>query len=262
MSGFSAEWLALREPADRAARNSTPLPEIAADPIQIVDLGAGTGSNLRYLGPRLRAAQHWTLADRDVDLLAGITLPHISRLLSVNTLTLDLFTELHCLPLRGVHLVTASALFDLVSRDWIERLAALCRDAEVPACLFALNFDGRIAWVPEESEDGWIAELFRNHMVRDKGVGIATGPHSPQVIAGVFGAIGYRVYSSESPWHLGPQESALQEALLDGYERVAAEMAPDKADMIADWARRRRDHVIAQSSRLSVGHQDVLLQQR
>jgi hypothetical protein len=261
MSEFSAEWLALREPADAAAREQSPLPPIAADPINIVDLGAGTGSNLRYLGPRLQAAQHWTLADRDMALLQAVTLPKTSRSLSAQTLQLDLFTELHCLRLSGVHLVTASALFDLVSREWILRLAALCRGAEVPACLFALNFNGELAWAPEEPEDAWIAELFRNHMARDKGFGIATGAGSAHVLSEVFGSMGYRSQRTESPWRLGPAESALQEALLGSYQLVAVEMSPAKGDTIADWARRRRRHIAARESRLTVGHQDVVLQQ-
>jgi hypothetical protein len=58
MSGFSAEWLALREPVDAASRN----PElIAADRLatararflSVLDLGSGTGANFRFLAPLL-----------------------------------------------------------------------------------------------------------------------------------------------------------------------------------------------------------------
>jgi hypothetical protein len=58
MSGFSAEWLALREPYDRRARNSGVVEAVLAalDPssVKIVDLACGTGSTFRALSPTSR----------------------------------------------------------------------------------------------------------------------------------------------------------------------------------------------------------------
>src|ERR1700752_3888106 len=67
-------WLALREPADAAARS----PELAerlrrvlpsAGRHVIHDLGCGTGAMGRWLAPRLPGPQHWILHDRDAGLL-------------------------------------------------------------------------------------------------------------------------------------------------------------------------------------------------
>src|SRR6185503_17285202 len=73
------DWLALREPADAAARD----PELAAllaarlsrhpgehDPLVIRDLGCGSGSLGRWLAPQLPGPQTWVLHDRDATLLA------------------------------------------------------------------------------------------------------------------------------------------------------------------------------------------------
>ena len=67
MSGFSAAWLALREPADVAARSSEVTAKVLMSlvdrtPLRGVDLGSGTGSNIRYLLPRLPACD-WRLVD-------------------------------------------------------------------------------------------------------------------------------------------------------------------------------------------------------
>ena len=75
MSGFSAEWLALREPLDVRARNREVLDAVAAafpgqTALSIVDLGSGTGSTLRALGARLPKSQKWKLVDNDPVLLA------------------------------------------------------------------------------------------------------------------------------------------------------------------------------------------------
>jgi len=52
VSGFSAEWLSLREPYDARARNRTVLDAVAAmvagrTSVAVVDLACGTGATLR-----------------------------------------------------------------------------------------------------------------------------------------------------------------------------------------------------------------------
>ncbi|HKH34927.1 MAG TPA: hypothetical protein VKA80_12340, partial [Beijerinckiaceae bacterium] len=64
MSGFSADWLALREPADHRARNRELLAQLRArfagqEAVTVVDLGSGTGSNLRACAPQLAPRQRW-----------------------------------------------------------------------------------------------------------------------------------------------------------------------------------------------------------
>ena len=76
MTGFSADWLALREPADRRARNSGLLAALVARlagrrEVAVIDLGCGTGSNLRACAPQLPARQEWRLVDLDPALLAA-----------------------------------------------------------------------------------------------------------------------------------------------------------------------------------------------
>ena len=75
MSGFSSEWLALREPLDLRARNRDVLDAVAAafrgrQALSIVDLGSGTGSTVRALSARLPTSQAWRLVDNDSILLA------------------------------------------------------------------------------------------------------------------------------------------------------------------------------------------------
>ena len=77
MGDFTADWLALREPADAVARSSR-LTQAIADALgdgrvlNVLDLATGTGSNVRYLAERLPASQRWLLVDRDVALLKEI----------------------------------------------------------------------------------------------------------------------------------------------------------------------------------------------
>ena len=79
MSGFSENWLTLREPADRAVRSATvtecaraQLAERGLASLCVLDLATGTGANLRYLAPLLPMPQRWRVVDRDVGLLAAL----------------------------------------------------------------------------------------------------------------------------------------------------------------------------------------------
>jgi len=78
VSGFSAEWLKLREPYDLRARNAAVLDAVfnllAGQPsVTLVDLACGTGSTFRALSPRIGARQTWRLVDNDLSLLARVS---------------------------------------------------------------------------------------------------------------------------------------------------------------------------------------------
>jgi hypothetical protein len=77
---FAAEWLALREPYDRRARNPAVLAAVTAalaqqPSVTIVDLACGTGATLRALAPHIAARQSWRLVDNDLSLLARAETP-------------------------------------------------------------------------------------------------------------------------------------------------------------------------------------------
>ena len=70
----SRRWLALREPADAAARAPDLVHSLRpyhpeTGPRLIHDLGCGTGAMGRWLAPLLPGPQHWVVHDRDADLL-------------------------------------------------------------------------------------------------------------------------------------------------------------------------------------------------
>ena len=253
IASFSAEWLALREPADAAARSAALADAFATRARRIVDLACGTGANIRFLAPRLPRASDWLAVDNDARLLAALLSPEGA---TVSTLQLDLAHALDELPLAGRDLVTASALLDLVSAPWLARLAARCADAGSDV-LFALTFDGRIEWSPGDEGDERVRELINRHQLRDKGFGAALGPAAAAAAESTFGALGYEVRTAPSHWTLGPESPALQAALVDGWAAAAAEIAPGQDDALRGWARRRRALVAVGRSRLRVGHVDL-----
>jgi hypothetical protein len=253
VAGFSAEWLALREPADHAARSidlTRAVIDLLPEGARILDLAAGTGSNLRYLAAAGSERRDFLLVDHDPLLLA-----RVPEMAGVETRCLDLATLDDPEIFDGRRLVTASALLDLVSDTWLRALANRCAACGA-AALFALSYDGRIACSPEDSDDGAIASLVNEHQRTDKGFGPALGPSATDRAARCFGDLGYRVQRAPSDWLLTPESSELQRQLIDGWAQAAAAMAPQQIRMIDAWRDRRLAHVAAGWSAITVGHQD------
>ncbi len=284
MGEFSADWLRLRASADiRARAGDLPLllrPRLAQfSPLRVLDLGCGTGSNLRALAPNLGDAQEWLCLDADQSLLDRIA-PEIGawtgetgyawdagdRSLTgsdpdfrcvVQTCRFDLAPSLADLPLEGVGLLTASALLDLVSDDWLRDLVVRCAGSGVPM-LFALTYDGRIDFEPELSVDRNVMVAVNAHQRRDKGFGPALGPAANRRLATLAAAHGYWVEIRLSDWRIGRSERALQAALIQGWCEAACEQVPEWTDAFQHWQKVRLAVVDRGFSRIQVGHRDLL----
>lgn len=260
MSESLSNWLALREPSDHKAR-SVALTQAIAEllalhtPLQILDLATGTGSNVRYLAPRLPVPQRWLVVDRDPALLREVPKQMSRGQIETRCMELGALDAPEIFARR--HLVTASALLDLVSEDWLRALAAQCR-ATGAAVLFALTYNGQSRCLPVEPEDDTVRDLLNRHQrANDKGFGRAAGPDALDCAERAFAAVGYQVRREPSDWILPPDLRALQRRLIEGWAEAAVEMAPERSAMIRDWLARRVAHVESARSHITVGHEDL-----
>jgi hypothetical protein len=284
MDSTLSHWLRLREPADFAARSATLTRGVAEavprdTPVSLLDLGTGTGSNIRYLANHLPGAQRWLALDRDATLLAELP----ERMSSwsaergyeartergrclvrgrhldchIETRQYDLGTLDDYRIFAGRHLVTASALLDLVSESWLLALATHCRAAGA-VVLFAITYNGRFTCAPAEDEDDMVRELMNRHQKTDKGLGgPAAGPGAAACAEQFFMGVGYTVLREPSDWTLGPAENDVQRLLIEGWAQAATEMSPERAAIIERWRARRLAHVAADRSGIVVGHDDL-----
>jgi hypothetical protein len=265
---FADDWLALREPLDHQARSAA-LTALAArwlgtqgDTHRIVDLGSGRGSNLRYLAPRLPGPQAWRLLDHDPALLeqaladtCGIT-DADNGPVDRQSETIDLNGGQLEPALAGARLVTAAALFDLVTETWIDRLADACAQRQA-AVLFVLSVDGAIDFLPGDTDDDFVTALLRAHQQRDKSFGAALGIEAPAVLARCFEHRGYTVRSEDSPWYIDRASAELGAALIAGWRQAACEQAPQEKARIQAWAERRTQALRAGELAITVGHRDL-----
>jgi SAM-dependent methyltransferase len=250
VTGFSADWLALREPADAAARDAALRIEAAAYADRragfILDLGCGTGSTVRALPI---APARWRLVDNDPRLLA-----EAARRTGAETVAADL-AELDPALVEGAALVTASALLDLVSRPWLEALAGHL--ASAGAGLYAaLNYDGRMLWDDAHPLDAGVVAAFNAHQRGDKGFGPALGPDAATALTAIMELYGYRVASAASDWRLGPDDAALQKLFLEGVASAVRETGEVDPAAIDGWLAHRLATI--PTTRCTVGHIDLL----
>jgi SAM-dependent methyltransferase len=281
---FDGDWLDLREPYDAAARNVALAQQLAAAlPARprILDLGAGTGSLLRWMAHFIGRAQAWTLVDADPELvgrafetIAGraleadwtVTWPGRKTLLvhspqgawRVEALVADLREAPDNLPLDQMDAVVNTALCDLVSEEWVQRIADGCAEHHLPFYA-ALNVTGRERFMPSHPGDALVARGFARDQLRDKGFGgTALGARAPAVIAAAFEAHGYTVHRAPSDWVITRQAGEMAYELALGHAEAALRHERRGEAQIRAWAETRADQ--AEAGRLSarVGHQDIL----
>ncbi|MDX2264652.1 MAG: SAM-dependent methyltransferase [Hyphomicrobiales bacterium] len=273
MSGFSADWLALREAADMRARAASLIGRLRlafADraEIAVADIGCGTGSTVRAVAPALGARQRWRLYDHDRALLStarerlsawaqeadddgdALRLVWYGKTLIVTLHELDLRSGVGPVMAEKPDILTASALFDLVSPPWIERFAQAVEGAAVYA---ALTYDGREEWSPPHPDDARALAAFHAHQRTDKGFGPAAGPDGATLLAAALERAGRTVETAYSPWRLGADDAALIAALANGAAGVALELGGLSADEAAAWAADRRG-----AAACVIGHTDLL----
>jgi hypothetical protein len=261
MSGFSADWLALREPYDGRARNRDVLDSVATaaaagDAVAVVDLACGIGSTLRAVAPRLPPRQDWRLVDNDLSLLARAAAGKAIPGIAVTRIPVDLARDLEAALDGRVSLVTASALLDLVSAEWLDRLVIEVAARHLPFYA-ALNYDGRVSFDPADPLDAAVIAAVNLHQQTDKGFGPALGPGAAEAAIKRFQAADYAVVHGRSDWHLLPRDREIQRDMLAGWAGAAREIGAVSLPDAAAWLTRRRDLLAAGRSTVKVGHVDI-----
>ena len=147
MTGFSADWLTLREPFDMRARNPSVLDAVARylatyPSVRIVDLACGTGSTLRALSARISPRQNWNLVDNDLGLLARATATeHRDNVVSPGFRSISIATsKRHSTDLS---ISSPRPRCSIWSPTWLERLTVEIAARAIPFYA-ALSYEGTI----------------------------------------------------------------------------------------------------------------------
>lgn len=287
MSGFSTEWLALREPVDHRSRNLAlqaqviqflgQIKTVAPDSIRVTDLGSGTGSNLRALAPHFGLKQSWTLVDYDADLLRSararliawadsvvsvnegkstltasglihpLTITKNSKTIAIEFQCADLVHDYLAILDKPADLITAAAFFDLVAEPW---LAQFCTALTQP--LYAvLTYDGVEKWSPANAMDQDVLRAFHAHQATDKGFGSAVGPSGVIRLQSLLESQGFTTVCAPSPWVMDQHDRSLIEQLAIGTAGAVREMGTLPNAAVNQWEHTRRN-----ARQCEIGHTD------
>lgn len=260
MTGFEADWLALREQADARSR-ATSLPKLFAQSLpsqpKIADFGGGTGNNIRYLSSHVPEGVQWTLVEQDEALSAKAKEVHAT--VSGDLTDLELLERL----IAEHDAVVCSALLDLVSEQWLTALSARLHAHQKP--FFAvLTYDGRMRFQPSHAFDNVAKVAFNAHQRTDKGFGPALGPMACFTAVETMRKQGFKVWLEESDWRLQrDQDEALIQSTLDGITEALCDLPSDFSSEAGSlemdsgsaqaWRAARRD-----TAEMVIGHGDLL----
>jgi len=273
----------LREKLDQPARSRALSEALAArlkEEPRLLDLGAGTGSLFRFMAPIIGRPQTWIFADADESLLyaalehtAGWAGRHGFSVASsggserpalslgtpfgkwhIETLVTDLGQAPHDLPFAAVDAIVCSALLDLTSRAWMERLFA---DLRLPFYA-GMTVNGRDGWVPHHPADWAVRTAFRRDQRRDKGLGLALGNDASEKALQILGALGFQTRMTTSDWRIPSCARAVTSGFAQMTALSACQSMPAQTRKIAEWTSARLKQ--ARKARLSIriGHYDLL----
>lgn len=266
MSGFSVDWLSMREPYDHAARSTSLVRSLIArlpkdGVLDLLELAVGFGSGPRFVSPMIPNAQRWVLVDNDAQLLQALDAELPSGPLAshkVETLQFDL-RQLDALSVPADAVFT-QALLDLVSHEWLVSLADWLTERGVPF-LGALSVDGRVSWNPEHPLDGAVLRAFQTHQLGDRGFGASPGIRAAPVLAKLLSERGFKVSLERTDWEIPSTDTVMLTEMAEGIAQAAGEALVDggtSLDDVSVWLTDRLEAIGRGQVRLSVGHLDLL----
>jgi hypothetical protein len=219
--------------------------------VEIIDLGAGTGANQRWLAPRLPFRQRWIHLDHDPVISRSQPLPNETMIVDGSVDALG-----HVLASREAdrQLVTCSALLDVLTTAQLDKVCRALIDNQVPA-VFSLTVTGTLRVVPSDPADQLLLDAFNDHQRR----GGRAGPEATSLATTTLRAGGFTVRCQETPWRLTATSGrAFIEQVLR--ERLDAAVAQDPAlaPAAASWLELRRAQLARGVLRIDLGHCDIL----
>ncbi len=219
--------------------------------MQIIDLGAGTGANQRWLAPRLPIRQRWLHLDHNPVISRSLPLPAETEIVDESVEALG---QLLTRASGDRQLVTCSALLDVLTTEQVEAVCRAVIDNRVPA-FFSLTVTGGLRLSPNDPHDRLLLAAFNDHQRRAGGA----GPEATTLTVSLLRAAEFAVTTQETPWRLTAESGiAFVDQMLE--ERLAAAVAQDPAlaGTAAAWLELRRAQLIAGLLQIELDHCDIL----
>ncbi|MFP4090101.1 MAG: hypothetical protein ACLFUB_01765 [Cyclobacteriaceae bacterium] len=278
------QWLSHRYPCDTAARN----PEIEKkcldyfkdkSVLKVVDVGAGTGNNFQYYFSKFNQQQHWTLLEQDEALIEacrhslmaycekheyevrqeknGLQIKFDGRSAEVVFCRGKLQQIEKCVDLKQTDLVTANAVFDLLSFEDFEEFVIKLTAWNV--CLMATLNYYETSFLPFSEEDGRFINYYHTHMLRPQPDGIAMGPNCSEEMLDLLSRHQMLIEQEASQWHLKKYDTTMHHYILHFFDHALRELnlSPHEQEEVEAWLRSKRRLSDQHQLEIIVDHSDI-----
>lgn len=284
LESFDPNWLALRYEYDSQARNST----IEAKCLQyfntlshlnLVDVGAGTGSNCLYLLQQLSQDQHWFLLDHNPLLLQAAKQQFLHRITNFQFQLIEekenrlswtesgkkITVEFHCgllqkiatlIPIETIDLIAANAVFDLFTLEEFKDFAQAICEHKIPFYT-TINYS-KMSFYPNSKKTKFYLDYYEQHMQRSLPQGQPMGKTVTKNLQQLFTSKGYEVAIGESNWELASEADSMFRYLLKFMESSIPELLTEKEQLdFKNWLTEKKKQVKHQKLSGKVGHFDI-----
>jgi len=277
-------WLDHRFNCDAEARNANIEKKFLEffedrDSLTVVDAGSGTGSNFQYYFEKFPNQQEWTFIDCEGPLLnacreklyrfakkknyefieqnGSVCIKDGAKQALVKMSQGKLENVEHLTDLKQTDVVTANALFDLLSYDQFDTFA--CKLSAYNVCLMATLNYYETSFLPYDEEDGRFVRYFHTHMTRPQGFGSAMGPNCTEEMLDLLTEHQMLVEQEGSQWHLKRYDTTMHHYLLHFFEHALRDLNLSPAEIIdlEEWLEAKKKMSHDHKLEIIVDHSDI-----
>lgn len=278
-------WLEHRFSSDEDARNPNIEKKFIEyfsdrDTLSILDAGAGTGNNFCYLFEKLaNRQQEWILLEQDNEMIMNcrdrlsvfaqqknyrfsqegdnFILEANNKKAQIQLLQGQLQNIKDLTDMEKLDVVTANALFDLVSYDQFDTFASQLACYQV--CLMATLNYYETSFLPFSEEDGRYINYFHTHMTRPQDFGEAMGPNCSEEMLDLLAAHEMKSEQESSQWHLKRYDTTMQHYILHFFEHAIRELNLSETEIqdMEEWLSNRKKMSHEHELEIIVDHSDI-----
>lgn len=278
------DWLEHRYASDVAARNPNIEKKFIEyfsghDRMHIMDAGAGTGSNFRYFFEQLPDEQHWVLLEQDTSLIEAcreklvefarehdykveeqadkITISTDQKLAQVEFLGGKLQDVKNLTNLEQLDVITANALFDLVSYEQFDTFVAEMACYQI--CLMATLNYYETSFFPLSAEDRLFIQHYHTHMTRPQDFGTAMGPNCSEEMLDLLVAHEMKYEQEGSQWHLKRYDTTMQHYILHFMENAIKDLnlSDQEVHKLENWIEEKKQMSREHQLEIIIDHSDI-----
>ncbi len=279
---FSSAWLSSREPYDNLARTKY-ICEFIKDHNRIVDIGAGTGSFLRWCLLNNINFSEILMIDNDLKLLdkffsltstfckkhdiefSKISNKHYSLKKSkeskhskVILLRKDIDSQIDLI--NDFDLISFSALSDLLSSGFLSRTFKHIKKDKI--LYFSICFNGKISWNKPHSFDKYILTAFNRDQQKKKGTQISLGFKSVDKIQTLSKKYNYKCKKLNSSWILESTTEKQRKFHISYLKTIYQPLKKDPSidnEILNKWIEKKLSQINNSSLITNVGHNDLII---